>query len=371
MWTQAIIVLFVSLLVTILATPLAKKIASSLDAIDYPDQRRVNKIPVPRMGGIAIFCGCFATIFTTWLLITQFHFPDIFKYAPGSPINYVYIAIGSTFMFLVGVIDDAINMKATHKLIGQIIASCIVASSGLTISFIQNPLSPGSIIQFGAFSYPLTVFYLVAFANIINLIDGLDGLAAGISAISAATITIYAVIIGKWDAAIIGFMIVGACIGFLKSNFHPASIFMGDSGSLLLGLSLGILSLLAIARTAFVFSLLVPILAAGVPITDTAVAIIRRKKNHHPINTPDRGHIHHRLLDAGLSQRNAVLVMWGWTLVLSICGLVFAELDGIAKPISLIIAAGITFFAIIKLHLLSDALTHYYSPRKRRKKINK
>lgn len=180
-------------------------------------------------------------------------------------------------MFGVGIVDDIYNLKPKAKLLGQIVAACVVAFSGLLFSSIHNFISDGYF-EFGWLSYPLTVFYLVAFANIINLIDGLDGLAAGITAITAATIGILAVLTWRPGAALASFVIVGACIGFLKSNIHPASIFMGDSGALLLGFALGIVSLMAVARSAFFVSLLVPIIAAGVPILDTAIAIIRRKQ---------------------------------------------------------------------------------------------
>ena len=369
-WIEIIIVFACACATTILMTPISKKIATKFDAIDYPDKRRVNSSPIPRMGGIAIYCGIMVALLLIAIGTTTFGWYDPYHLYAGKDVNYPIVGLGITVMFAIGIYDDINNMRARYKLIGQIIASTIVCASGLDFSFIQNPFNPSDIIIFGPLSWPITIFYLVAFANVINLIDGLDGLASGISGISALTILTYGVISGKVDAVIFSAVIVGVCAGFLKYNHHPASIFMGDSGSLVLGLSLGIISLIAIARTAVVFSLLVPILAAGVPITDTAVAIIRRKRAHEPVNAPDKGHIHHRLLDAGFSQTKTVAIMWTWTAVLSICGLSFAELDGIAKPLSLIIAATITGFAIFKLKLLEPVLKHYYNPRKRRKKVN-
>jgi UDP-GlcNAc:undecaprenyl-phosphate/decaprenyl-phosphate GlcNAc-1-phosphate transferase len=349
--------------------PFAKKLAIKFDAIDYPDNRRINKEPTPRMGGVAIFGGMAITFLI--LIITSRHL-NWFGMHLGFleyETDYRVVAFGIFFMFLVGAIDDIVGLKASQKLFGQILASCIVCTGGLTLGFIQNPFSDGQLINFGIFSWPITIFYLVAFANIINLIDGLDGLASGISAITASTLGIYGALTSRVDVLILSAILIGACIGFLKFNHHPASIFMGDSGSLTLGFCLGILSLLAIARTALVFSLLVPILAAGVPITDTLVAIIRRKKAHKPVGEADKSHIHHRLIQAGFSQNKTVAIMCGWSAVLSICGLVFAELSGIAKPLSLIVAASITGFAIYKLQLLEPVLQHYYNPRKRRKSI--
>ena len=359
----------ISLIGTIAFCPLAKKLAFKLDAIDYPDERRVNKEPTPRMGGVAIFGGIVLAFVAFRIGMEQFGWFGPHVEHLSHEVDYVLIGIGVVTMFLVGLIDDIFGLRARYKLVGQIVASTIVCSGGLQFAFIQNPFVPGEIISFGIFSWPLTIFYLVAFANIINLIDGLDGLASGISAITALTIGIYGFLSFRIDVLVLAAILIGACLGFLKFNHHPASIFMGDSGSLTLGLCLGIISLLAIARTAFVFSLLVPILAAGVPITDTFVAIVRRKKSHQPIGEPDKGHIHHRLLQAGFSQTKTVAIMWGWTAVLSACGLAFAELEGIAKTISLLVAATLTGYAIFKLKLLEPVLKHYYAPKKRRRKL--
>lgn len=263
-----------------------------------------------------------------------------------------------------GVVDDIVGLDAKVKLLGQIASACFVAASGLLLSNIQNPFMKGSFIEFGLFSYPITVFYLVAFANIINLIDGLDGLASGISAISAATIFTFSVLVGRYDAAMLSVIIVGVCIGFLRYNFNPASIFMGDSGSLVLGLGLGIVSLLAVARSTLIISLLVPIMAAGVPIIDTALAIIRRKRAHRPIDAPDRGHIHHRLLNAGFSQRKTVLIMWAWTALLAVCSIAIAETGGIFRLSIMLLAVAVTLFVVIKLKLLEPVLLHHYNPRK-------
>lgn len=317
------------------------------------------------MGGVAIFGGIAIAFLVLIIGVDNFGWFGNHLKQPGFGLNYILIGSGVIFIFVVGLIDDVVGLRARYKFIGQIIAATIVCMGGLKFSFIGNPFGPG-IIQFGWWSYPITIFYLVAFANIINLIDGLDGLASGIAIITAATLGFYGLLSIKIDVVVVSVIIIGACLGFLKFNHHPASIFMGDSGSLTLGMMLGITSLLAVARTTFVFSLLIPILAAGVPITDTFAAIIRRKKGHQPVGEPDRGHIHHRLLAAGFSQGKTVAIMWGWSALLSICGLVFTELEGIAKPISLIIAATVTGYAIFKLKLLEPVLKHYYNPKQRK-----
>ena len=314
-WLEYAVLFLVAGSVTIALVPAVKRLAVRLDAIDYPSARRVNMLPIPRLGGVAILGGIIAALIVLGLGMTFLGWDNPF--APNDDItpNYVGVFIGILFMFGVGAVDDVVDLSPKVKMLGQIIAACIVAGSGLLLANIHNPIGEGYI-EFGWVAYPLTVFYLVAFANIINLIDGLDGLAAGITAISAATILLFAVWTDRPDAAVFSVLLLGACIGFLKDNFYPASIFMGDSGALLLGFSLGIISLFAVARSTLFVSLLVPILAAGVPILDTFFAIVRRKREHRPIDVADKGHIHHRLMRAGFSQRATVLIMWGWTIML-------------------------------------------------------
>lgn len=362
-WLECIILFLVALVTTILLTPLARRLAVALDAIDYPSARRVNQTPIPRMGGVAIFGGLAAAVVVALAGMHWWGWATPLQGGLGHNVNYLGVAVGVFIMFGVGVVDDIYNLKPKVKLLGQVVAACVVAGSGLLFSSIHNFISDGYF-EFGLLAYPLTVFYLVAFANIINLIDGLDGLAAGITAITAATIGVLAVLTGRPGAALMSFVIVGACLGFLRSNIHPASIFMGDSGALLLGFALGIVSLMAVARSAFFVSLLVPILAAGVPILDTAVAIIRRKRAHQPIDSADRGHIHHRLLQAGYSQRATVFIMWAWTALLSAGAVLVTELDGPPRFIVFAILAIITGVIIFKLHLLEPVLLHHYNPRR-------
>lgn len=342
--------------------PLARKIAWRLDAVDYPDKRRVNKRPVPRLGGIAIFGGMGIAALAAILFAREFGWFAMFGDGARMDINKLGFGASLCIIFLVGAVDDVWNLKPKQKLLGQIVAACVAAASGLLFTGMQLPLG-GDYIEFGWWAYPLTVFYLVAFANVINLIDGLDGLAAGISGISALTIVVFAITTGRVDAAVLGLAIAGSCIGFLKFNFHPARIFMGDSGALLLGFSLGAVSLLATTRSALFVSLLVPILAAGVPIMDTAFAIVRRLRQHKPIDAADKGHIHHKLLDSGFDQRRTVLIMWGWTIVLSACGVMITLMRGWPRIIIALIIVGTVTFAIYKLKLLGPALVHHYSPK--------
>lgn len=354
-------------LATMLLVPAAKRLAVRFDAIDYPSARRVNKEPVPRMGGVAMLGGLLVALLAVFVGMCVLGWADPFVPHPSLKVNYIGVGAGVLFMFAVGVVDDVVDLKPKTKLAGQVAAACIVVASGLLLSSVRNPFGAG-FLEFGWFSYPLTVFYLVAFANVINLIDGLDGLAAGITAISAFTLFAFAVLTFRPDAAIMSIALAGVCVGFLRYNFHPASIFMGDSGALLLGFSLGIVSLFAVARSAAFVSLLVPLLAAGVPIIDTALAIVRRTRAHKPIDQADSGHIHHRLMETGFSQRATTLIMWGWTAVLALCGVLITRLSGMGRIVVFCIAAGVTAYGVLKLHLLDPVLLHHYHPWKKTKR---
>ncbi len=356
-------------LVTLALVPLAKRIALRFDAVDYPDKRRVNRQPIPRMGGLAMFGGLIAALILVILGVLFFGWRNPMVAHPSLSVQYVGVGIGVVFMVAVGVIDDVKHLSPGMKFLGQVIAACIVAFSGLLLSNIRNPFGPG-FVEFGWVSYPLTVFYLVAFANIINLIDGLDGLASGITAISSLTIFAFSLMTGRWDSAVMAIALAGICIGFLRWNFHPAKIFMGDSGSLLLGFALGIISLFAVARSALVVSMIVPLLAAGVPIVDTALAIFRRLRAHRRIDEADRGHIHHRLMEIGFSQRNTVLIMWAWTAALAVCSVAIARAEvGWIRIIAFVLAVAITIFGIVRLRLFDQVLLHHFHPRGRRAKM--
>lgn len=363
-WLEYGVLFAVAAVVTIALTPLARKLAIKLDAIDYPSARRVNMLPIPRMGGVAIFGGILAALAVAGFGVYAFGWVDPFIDYNGIEVNYWGVLLGTVLIFLVGAVDDVVDLNPKAKMLGQIVAACVVAGSGLLFSSIHNPFGEGYI-EFGWVAYPLTVFYLVAFANVINLIDGLDGLAAGITGISAITILLFAVLTGRFDAALFSVILVGVCAGFLKSNFFPASIFMGDSGALLLGFSLGVISLFAVARSALFVSLLVPILAAGVPILDTFFAIVRRKREHRPIDEADKGHIHHRLMRAGFSQRATVLIMWAWTALLAACGVIITWADNLVRIPIFLIACAVTAYVIVKLRLLGDALSHHFNPRRK------
>lgn len=286
---------------TFLMVPLVKRLAIKLDAVDYPSKRRINTKPIPRLGGTAVFLGlvvaCIVQILGTWYL----GWPPVLVPHPRLHISYPILALSFTVIFATGAIDDVFQLKPKQKLAGQVLAALIACVGGLRIGVIVNPFAPGEI-MLGWLAYPITVIYLVAFTNIINLIDGLDGLATGICGIASFTMFSMAVLSGRIDAAALSIALFGACLAFLRYNFNPASIFLGDSGSLLLGFALGSISLLNVSRTAALTSLIIPLIVAGVPIIDTFSAIVRRKRAHISIGQADKGHIHHRLIQEGYNQ---------------------------------------------------------------------
>ncbi len=280
--------------ISLLATPMARKLAYRIGAVDVPkDNRRVHKEPIPRLGGLAIYM---ATI-STFLFFCDFSFQKT-----------AAILIGSAMIIIMGVFDDVKALPAKLKLLVQIAAAFVLIFSGFQINFFTNWLQPDQLVYLSWLSIPVTLVWIVGITNTVNLIDGLDGLATGVSITAALTLAYVAHANGFQQAATLTMIIAGACLGFLPHNFNPAKIFMGDTGSLFLGYMLAAISILGSLKSAT--ALLVPIIALGLPIFDTTFAIVRRYLNGKPIMEADKGHLHHRLLHIGLSQKRAVLFLY-------------------------------------------------------------
>ncbi|MFT9599851.1 glycosyltransferase family 4 protein [Mesobacillus sp.] len=305
MTVQLIAAFFVSFLTVLVLTPLVIKFAHKIGATDKPNHRKVHAKVMPRLGGLAIFLGVVAGFFAAGL-----HDEKL-----------TGISIGAVLIIILGILDDKYELSAKVKLAGQIAAAGIVVSTGLTIDFISIPFMAK--FNLGIWAIPVTIFWIVAITNAINLIDGLDGLAAGISSIGIATIAFMAGMAGKELILALALILLGSTIAFLFYNFHPAKIFMGDTGALFLGYSIGILSLLGLYKSVTLFSFIVPIIILGVPIFDTTYAIIRRVVNKKPIGAPDKSHLHHRILAIGLSHRNTVLVIYALGILFSVAAIVF------------------------------------------------
>ena len=239
--------------------------------------------------------------------------------------------------------------------------TCVTVSGGLVIDVIVDPLSNGGI-ELGWLTYPITVVYLVAYTNIFNLIDGLDGLAAGIACIAGITMWIVSTMAGHLDAAALSLLLAGATLGFLRYNFNPASIFMGDSGSLLIGFVLGSISLMSVQRIAGLTSIIVPLVIAGIPIIDTFSAIVRRGRAHVSIGQADKGHIHHRLMDEGFNQRQTVLFIYAWTGVLCVGSVMMTQVTVIPRIFIFCILVVSSILFAMRLHLFQPVLLHHYNP---------
>ena len=352
-----------ALVTTLLTTPLARKFAVWCGAVDYPNSRRINKRPIPRMGGIAIFLGIVAAFAVQYVGTMNWGWPVVLVPSPKLDVNYAALVAAFVVIFATGLLDDRFSLSPRMKLAGQVLAASIAVVGGLVIGDISNPFVPGGFIGLGWVAYPVTVVYLVAYTNIINLIDGLDGLAAGISAIASFTMFVLSVWAGRLDAAALSIAVAGSSVGFLRYNFHPASVFMGDSGALTLGFALGAVSLLSVTRFAGLTTIIVPLVIAAVPIIDTFSAIVRRLRGHVSISHADRGHIHHRLIDEGYDQRQAVLVMYAWTGLLCVGSLVMTQVDTVPRIVifCLLLLASMAFAH--HLHLFEPVLLHHYNPK--------
>jgi UDP-GlcNAc:undecaprenyl-phosphate GlcNAc-1-phosphate transferase len=346
---------------TLAIAPLTVRIARRVNAIDYPDGRRVNTKPTPRLGGAALFVGMLLAV-GAFLLIHNVVNGDAPVRGISEGISYGGVFLSFLVIFGVGLVDDIVGIKVPYKVLGQIAASCIACASGVLFDRFTNPLD-GEILYIGLLAYPITIFYLVAFANIINLIDGLDGLAAGITAISALALLLISFSKGGFDAAILGAAIIGACCAFLYFNFYPARIFMGDSGSLTLGFAIAVLSLFGVVRSPALVTLFIPMVIAGIPVIDTFSAIVRRLRAGRSVAEPDTEHIHHRFMARGFSQRNTVLILYALSALLSLCSLLVIQYGGLPRLVIMLLLVFLAVFLVRHLGLTQSVLLHYYYKR--------
>jgi UDP-GlcNAc:undecaprenyl-phosphate/decaprenyl-phosphate GlcNAc-1-phosphate transferase len=296
---------FVSALVSALLTPSVRALAIRMGAVSHPGGRNVNARAIPRFGGIAI---CVAFLVALGTLYLSEAGAAIVIHAQRRQL--LGLVVGGIALCAVGVVDDAKSVRALYKLYAQIGAAIIAFACGFRIDAILLPYFGA--LYMGVFALPVTLLWIVGITNAINLIDGLDGLAGGVVAFAAITNLVLAHATGALFVEITMIAVLGSVVGFLLFNFNPARIFMGDSGSYFLGFVLGTMSLTGASQKASTaVSLLVPVLALGLPIVDTFLAVVRRVLERRPLFSPDRGHIHHRLLDMGLTHRRAVLTLYG------------------------------------------------------------
>ncbi|MFC4712703.1 glycosyltransferase family 4 protein [Planococcus dechangensis] len=310
--------LVVAFIASILLTPLVKRLAFRIGAVDRPNYRKVHARIMPRLGGLAIF-GSFLIAY----FILQPKDPVSSAIASSWIPIETAIIIGAVIIIITGVFDDMLEITAKAKLLGQLAAAgVVVVGGGLEISFINLPF--GGVLDFGYFSIPLTIIWIVGITNAINLIDGLDGLAAGVSTVALLTLSAMAFIMGDVFVMSMAAILAASSIGFLFYNFHPAKIFMGDTGALFLGFMISVLALMGF-KNVTVVALIIPIIMLGVPISDTFFAIVRRVREKKSISEADKSHLHHCLLNIGFSHSQTVLIIYGIAALFGLAALLFSQ----------------------------------------------
>lgn len=317
------LIFLTAFMISWLLSPLSKRLAYLLGAVDKPKARGVSQRLLPRLGGVAIYAAFVSTI-------------AIFLRRPD--FDMWGIIIGSTIIMLVGVIDDIFTLRPKAKFLGQLLAAAVLPLYGIQANWFTNPF--GGMIYLGAWGIPLTILWVVAICNAMNFIDGLDGLAAGIASIASVTLLVVAVRLGQVPVIMLTLILAGSTLGFLPYNFNPAKMIMGDSGAMFLGYILAAVSVQGTLKSATALAVFIPLVALGLPIMDTTVVIIKRLFNHRPVTEADRNHLHHRLLDMGLSQKQAVAVLYSVSGFCGVSALALTEakpLDGLLIVVGLVL----------------------------------
>lgn len=341
---DVILALIVALLISFLCSPVVKSFAYKVGAIDVPkDARRMHKVPIPRLGGLAIFIGFIASILL---------FVDMTRPLQG-------ILLGSVMIVVLGVVDDVTPLPAMFKFIVQICAALIPVYHGVSIQVLSNPnlFSSDPYWDMGMLSIPITVLWIVAITNSVNLIDGLDGLAIGVSTISAVTVLLIALLVSESQVAVVMAAVVGACVGFMPYNLNPAKMFMGDTGATFLGYILACMSIQGLFKFYAIISFAVPFLILGLPIFDTVFAFIRRIAHGQSPMKPDRSHVHHRLIDMGLNQKQAVAILYVISAILGLSAVVLTtsgELKAMVFFVTLCVVAGVAARAVFPKELSEE-----------------
>ncbi len=315
----------VAALVTFLLTPLVWRVSIRIGAVVIPDERRIHLRPTPTLGGVAMLLALYAALGVAWF-VPQFR--PVFE-SSSEPLGVV---LAATIILAVGLLDDLREVSAPAKVAGQVLAASVLGLAGVTMFYFRVPFADFFVLS-PDLGFLVTVLWVVAMANAVNLIDGLDGLAAGVVAIAAGAIFLYAYRLSDVGllspdnvAPLVIAITCGLCVGFLPHNYHPAKVFMGDSGALLLGLLLAATTISVGGRTADQFSgqtffffapLVIPFVILGVPFVDTALAIFRRTRRRTALSQADKEHLHHRLMAQGHGPRRSVFILWAWTAILS------------------------------------------------------
>ena len=334
---RVLLIVLTTFIFTALFIPIVKKIALFVGAMDIPNERKIHKEPIPRLGGLGIYGG----FLLGYMLFGQ------------HSVQMNAILIGSFIILITGIIDDIKPVPARYKILGQMAGAAVIPLYGGIV--LQDISAFGLYLNFGVFAYPVTIIFIVALINCINLIDGLDGLAGGISAIYFLTIGIISILLGNTNGldTILTFIMLGSVLGFLKHNFNPASIFMGDSGSMFLGYMIAVISLLGYKNVTFT-SFIVPIFLLAIPILDTSFAILRRFINHMPISMPDKNHLHHQFLKKNFSHRRTVLTIYVIDLLFATASILYVVGDFYVGLVIYFILFIIVLVLVLKTDIIFD-----------------
>jgi UDP-GlcNAc:undecaprenyl-phosphate GlcNAc-1-phosphate transferase len=339
--------LVTAFLIALITTPVVRALAHKVGAMDVPkDNRRMHKIPIPRMGGLAIFFGFLLSVLIFVPLTNELR----------------YMLLGSVIIVILGIFDDIYALSAKLKFVVQIVAALVAVFGGNVIDTLSNPniFSSNPYWHLGVLSIPVTVIWIVAITNSVNLIDGLDGLACGVSTISSLTMLVIALAAADPSVALLMAALAGGCIGFLPYNLNPAKIFMGDTGSTFLGYILAVVSIQGLFKFYTIISFVVPFLMLGLPIFDTCFAFFRRIAHGQSPMAPDRSHIHHRLIDMGFSQKQAVAVLYLISAILGLTAVVLATSSALRAMI-LLVALCVAALVAGKVFLHYNAVKHNHT----------
>lgn len=356
--------LIIAMGVTWMVTPLVIRLANRLGAVDLPAGRKVHREPVPRAGGLAIFAGFTAGLFFAAMATGKLWAgPELTSYWLG-------LAVAATALLLTGLFDDLWGLSFHWKFVAQLLAAVYVWSSGFRVEILSHPL--GGELQLGWLSLPVTLLWIVGITNAVNLIDGLDGLATGIALITTAAVAVFAIAGSQLGVAAASVALAGSLIGFLRFNFNPARIFLGDSGSMFLGFVLAVTSVRGSQKGPTAVAIVVPLLVLGLPLLDTGLTVLRRLyrlgargvrsdntlrymiRNFDHIFLPDRKHIHHRLLELGLSHRWSVIALYGVGGLFALCAFCLVLLKNMVLALLLLaLLAGLmaAFFSLLYLRI--------------------
>ena len=331
-------------LLSLVLTPLVRRVAVHVDAVDQPDHRRVNVVPIPRGGGVAVATAFIVVVLAFGAANAQLRFlPTPLSVDPSA---IIALLLGGALAAAFGVLDDYFDLRARWQFTAQLILAGLAIVLGVTIDFFSNPFGPGIVRLDAPFAVGFTALWIVGMINSINFIDGLDGLSSGVVFIAAVTLGLISLtLVSQPYVAVLCFTLAGALLGFLRYNFHPASVFVGTSGVMFMGYTLAVLSIFGTAKIA------VALLVLAVPIIDAFWIIVRRVAQGRSPFSPDRGHLHHRLLDVGLSHRQTVLLIYAVCAGLGVLSLLLSGAGQVYAFLGVFVVIGLALFGLSRMDL--------------------